>query len=311
MIQAILDYKLDPLLEHDKRQLLSIVVEEVISRGVLANVAQTSDEFAWYQTILSLFSIPRRCNIPVMRKMIETFAPQYKLPSSFAYMNLLPRINQATQILDWDASKAGFSVKPPIRHIFVMRLKIEEYERYIAIHNFLASECRRLADEVSGTDRVRYLQEYLYHSAHCEDGHVLQQRIERTMQHIIAEPFEYFLQFHENFKKDQELHTVLDIYGNIVLSHICKYLSLIYKQRASEMSKKEERIPYLRASLYHTILDPLEPNIVAHLKANIQQIAAEESIETCARLCKQLSLDINVKTKLGADRDVLYDLLPS
>jgi hypothetical protein len=130
------------------------------------------------------------------------------------------------------------------------------------------------------------------------------------MQYIIAEAPEYFIQVHENFKKDEELQIALGAYGNIVLSHIYKHRSLISKQIASEVPTKE-RFYYLRECLYYVILDPIEPNIVAHLKANIQQIVAEEPIEICARLYKELSLDASVKEKLGADIIVLYDLLPS
>ncbi len=310
MVQAILEHHLDPRLENDKRQLLSIVIEEVISRGVLANVPQTPDELAWYQTMLSLFSIPRRCNLSVMQRIVERFAPHYRLGSSLAYMSLPGRINQNTDVLHWDASKAGYSVEPPIRHIFLMRLKIEECDRYIAIHSFLAGECRRLANQVSGTDRVRYLQEYLYHSANCEDGNMLQQTTERTMRYIIAEQFEYFLQFHENFKKDEELQSSLGACGKIVLSYIYKHLSLTSKQIASEVLEKE-RFYHLRGFLYYAILDPIEANIIAHLKANIKQIVAEEPIEICARLYKELSLDTSVKEKLGTDIVVLSDLLPS
>ncbi len=310
MVQAIRDHNLDPRLENDKRQLLSIVVEEVISRGVLANVAQTPDELAWYQTILSLFSIPRRCNLAVMQRMIERFAPRYKLGSSLAYMSLQPRINQATQVLNWDPSKAGFSVEPPIRHIFLMRMKIEEHDKYTAIHRFMASECRRLADEVSGSDRARYLHEYLYHSANCEEGRILQQTAERIMRYIIVEPSEYFIQFHENFRKDEDLQRSLGEHVKIVLSHIYKHRSLINKQIASEVPTTE-RYYYLREYLYYVIVDPIEPNIVTHLKAHIQQIIAEEPIETCAKLYEELSQDTSVKEKLGAEIVALSALLPS
>lgn len=310
LVQAIQDHNLDPRTENDKRQLLSILVEEVISRGVLANVSQTPDELAWHQTMLSLFSVPRRCNLAVMQKMVEKFAPHYKLGNSLAYMSLPGRINQNTDVLHWDPSKAGFSVEPPIRHIFLIRLKIEEHNQYTAIHTFLASECRRQADELSGSDRMRYLQEYLYHSTHCENNHTLQQTIESTMQYVIAEPSEYFLQFHENFRKDEDLQRSLGEYVKIVWSHIYKHLSLINKQIASEVPKKE-RFYYLRDFLYYAILDPIEPNTVAHLKANIEQIVTEEPSETRARLHEELSQNASIKEKLGADVVVLFGLLPS
>src|SRR5437667_10200136 len=183
--------------------------------------------------MLSLFSIPRRCNLSVMQRMIEKFAPHYKLGSSLAYMSLPRRINPTADVLNWDPSKAGFSVEPPIRHIFLMRLKIEDHNRYTAIHNFLATTNRRLADEVSGTDRARYLQEYLYHSANCEEGTVLQQIVEKTVQQIITEPLEYFLLFHEDFVSDEELKTTLGVHSNTILSLTYRHLARINMQIAS------------------------------------------------------------------------------
>ena len=55
----------------------------------------------------------------------------------------------------------------------------------------------------------------------------------------------------------------------------------------------------------------IESNIVARLKADIQQIVVEEPIEICARLYKELSQDTSIKEKLGADIIVISDLLPS
>jgi hypothetical protein len=202
-----------------------MLVEEVIHHGVLSSVAQAPDDLAWYQTMLGLFSIPRRCNLSIMQRMIERFAPHYQLGSSLAYIGLQKRINQVTDVLHWNPAKAGFSVETPIRRTFITKWKIEDSERYTMIHSFLASRNRRLADEVSGTDRVHCLLEYLYHSAHCEDAPSLQQTIERTVRQIVAEPPESFVQFHEEFEGDEELKAALGVHSNIVMSLIHKHLA--------------------------------------------------------------------------------------
>jgi hypothetical protein len=308
MVQAILDYHLDPRLENDKRQLLSIIVEQVINRGVLANASQTPDKLAWFQTMLGLFSIPRRCNLSVMQRMIERFAPDYKLGSSLAYMSLPKRINPTADVLNWDASKAGFSVEPPIRHIFLMRLKIEDPDRYAAIHNFLATTNRRLADEVNGIDRTRYLQEYLYHSASCEEGTVLKQIVEKTVQQIIAEPPEYFLLFHEDFLSDEELKTALGPLCDTVLSLTYRHLAMINKQIAAE-STEVERIFYLRDFFYYIILDPAVTDFRLHLSDTIQQVVKEQPAGICARLHEELLRDTRIKERCGEDITILSSLL--
>lgn len=225
MVRAIREHQLDPRKEPDQKQLLLMLIEEVIHHGVLSNVSQLPADLAWYQTMLGLFSIPRRCNLSIMQRMIERFAPDYQLGSSLAYIGLQKRINQVTDVLHWNHAKAGFSVDAPIRQIFITKWRIEESERYMMIHNFLALRNRRLADEVSGTDRVHCLLECLYHSAHCEDVPTLQQTIERTVRQVVAEPPESFVQFHEEFESDEELKTALGVHSHMATSLVHKHLS--------------------------------------------------------------------------------------
>jgi hypothetical protein len=308
MVQAIQDHKLDPRLENDQRQLLSILVEQVISRGVLANVTQTPEELAWYETMLSLFSMSRRCNLTVMQKMVEKFAPHYKLGSSLAYVTLPKRINQTTDVLHWNPARAGFSVEAPIRHMFLTKLKLEAPDTYATIHRFLAQTSRQLADQVSGSDRVRYLQEYLYHSANCEEGTGLEQIVEKTVKRIIAEPPDYFSVFHEDFMSDEELKTALGIHCNTVLSITYRHLARINRQIALE-SIDTERVFYLREFFYYIILDPAVTNLTLHLSDIIQQVVKEQSLGICARLYEELLRDTRIKERCGEHIAVLSSLI--
>jgi len=308
MVQAIRSNKLDPRKKQDQRQLLAIMSEQVINRGVFSSIVQTQDDLKWYQTMLSLFSIPRRFNLSIMQKMIEKFAPQYKLGSSLAYITLPGRINQITDVLNWNPAKAGFSVEAPIRHMFLMKLKIEEPDTYVMIHSFLAMTSRRLADEVSGGDRVRYLQEYLYHSASCEEGTVLKQIAEKTVQRIIAEPLEYFSLFHEDYMSDVELQTTLGIHNNTVLSLTYRHMAMINKQIASE-STEIERIFYLQEFFCYITLDPAITDLRLHLSDTIQQVVKEHSAVICAKLYAELLRDTRIKERCGEDIAVLSSLL--
>ncbi len=308
MVQTMHAHKLNPMVEQDKKQLLSIIIEQVIVRGVLANVPQTPDDLQWYRTMLTLFSVPRRCNLSIMQKIVERFAPNYKLGSSLAYMTLPKRINQATEVLSWNQSRIGFSVEPPIRHIFLLKLKIEEKDRYATMHRFLAAASSRFVDETTGTDRIHYMQEYLYHCANCEHGVALQQSIERIMQQIIAEPHEYFLQFHEDFLNDEELRTALGRYSDMILSSIYRQLSSLSQQVAFEVPEPE-KFYHLYDFLYYAILDPIAPDILTRITYAIQEIVTTESNEMCYRLYSTLFQDTKVKEKLGTNISVLSALL--
>jgi hypothetical protein len=310
MVQAIRDNKLDPRKEQDRRPLLALMSEQVINRGVFSNAVLVKDDFIWCQTMLSLFSLPRSCNINIMQKMIEQFAPHYKRDSRLAYISLPKKINQTTDVLNWNPAKAGFSVEAPIRHMFLMKMKLEEPDLYVAIHYFLALANRRLADEVSGTDRIRYVQEYLYHSSNCEEDVRMQQIVEKTMQLIIAEPLEYFSQFYEDFVNDEELKIALGLHSTVVLSLIYKQFARINKQIAAE-STGTERISYLRDFFYYSILDPAAVDLSLLLKHVIQQVLKEEATETCIRLYEELMRNASIKEKLGEDISVLSSLLAS
>ncbi len=99
MVHAIRNEKLDPRKEEDRIQILSMITEHVINQGILSDAVQAPDDFQWYQTMLSLFAVPRRCNIPMMQRMIETFAPEYRLSGGLAYLALPKKINQAADVL--------------------------------------------------------------------------------------------------------------------------------------------------------------------------------------------------------------------
>ena len=207
MVEAV-HSGLDPRNEEGQKALLSLLTEQVINQEVLANVKPT--ERARYFSALQLLSVPRRFNLVLMQDLIENFAPELKKASSLAYFGLPKEINEATDVLNWSMLHAGFSVDGPIRHIFLLLLKMEQPSRYFAIHDFLIQANLRLAMEVpSGSDRARYLRESLYHIASNTSSALLAELLDQALQITLQEPPDTFLQFYEEFLQDEELKEAL------------------------------------------------------------------------------------------------------
>lgn len=162
MAQAV-NSGLDPRNQEDQKEIVSILTTQVLHQNILARVDPVERE--WYQTILSLLSIPRHFNLVIMQDLIEKFTPDLKLENSLAYFGLPKQINQITEILHWNIAEAGFSVDTPVRALCLLRLRIEQPEMYYNAQSFLAQTYRQLATDVTGSDQVRCLNEYLYHSS--------------------------------------------------------------------------------------------------------------------------------------------------
>jgi len=126
-------------------------------------------------------------------------------------------------VLNWNMTRAGFSVDEPIRTLFLLLLKAEHSERYLAIHEFLAQTNRRLAREVSGFDRARYIRECLYHTACMADSPLIEQQLLDALQIIEQEPLETLVQFSEEFSQDTELKEALGKHLTIVQAQIVQY----------------------------------------------------------------------------------------
>jgi hypothetical protein len=310
MVKAVQDEALDPRKDQDQKQIMQKITEQVINRGVLARAVSTPADLEWYQTMLGLFSVPRRYNLDIMQKMIEKFAERYKLSSNLAYMSLPKRLDQRTDVLSWDRSRSGYSLEAPIRHIFLTKLKIEQLERYMEIHSFLAETNWRLAIESPGTDRVRYLQEYLYHSAHCENSSMLPQVVEKTFQKIVSEPTTYFSVFREEYEKDEELKAALGGQTVLVMSRIYQHLAKLNLQAAIESSglDPKERIFSLQEFFYYSISDPTVCDILAITQQSIQQIIKEMPSDVCCKLYEELSRDTKILERLKEHAHVLSSL---
>jgi NB-ARC domain len=213
---------LDPRTPEGLQKALALLTEQVIHQGVLATV-NLVDRTRYFST-LQLFSVPRRFNLVIMQDLIETFIPEAKLESSIAYWGLPKEINEATDVLNWNMARAGFSVDEPLRTLFLLLLKAQHSERYFAIHQFLAQTNLRLAKEVPGFDRTRYIREALYHIASLTDSPSIEQQLLDALKIVKQEPPETLLQFSEEFSQDTELKEALGSHLTTLQTKISEYL---------------------------------------------------------------------------------------
>ena len=205
-----------------------------------------------------------------------------------------------------------------IRHVFLTKLQIEQPERYAAIHKFLADINRREAMKNTGTDRIRALQEYLYHSACSEEDAALQQIVEKTVQQFIAESatdpslfIENLSSFHEEYMRDEELQAVLGAHSDTVVSLMYRHLATINRQLAAAATSPQERVFYLREFFNYSILDPAVNDVRLLAQQIIQQIVREESADICHRLYALLSSDAQIRERPDAHADDILSLLIS
>lgn len=296
MAHAILDEHLDPRKSEDQKALLQHIVEKVINGRVLARVRP--EEVQQNQSALTLFSIPRRFNLIIMKALIEQFDPALSQPSGAAYMSIPRTINQATDVLHWNIARAGFSVNDPARALFFLKSRIEDPERHLAIHRFLAQLNKQFADEVHDLDRLRYLREYLYHSAFTETPPQLAPILEQTMQEIINESPDSVEQFYEEFQLDEELQDVLGEQKKIILSQLSHHHAAVNRQSARE-SSGNEHIRRIQDFFVYVVEDPLVADLSLVLQQQIADVLKEEPAQNVAPLINALLNDEGFKASLG------------
>ena len=300
MTEAI-ETGLDPREADDQKELLALLTKRVINESVLANVKMEVKRTE-YQVALQLLSVPRRFNLVIMQDLIEQFAPELRRENSLAYFSLPKDIKQATDVLEWDLVRAGYAVDSPVRNIFLLKLRIEEPEMYYTIHKFLAEKNQHLAREVSGFDRMRYLREYLYHSARVEEAPNLVQQLTEAVQHITKEPLESFSQFYEEFLQDKELEEALGTHKAFVRSMLHRHWVEINRQLAAR-SSGPEHMHFLREFFSHMMQDPLPVDLSSELKQQVEQVIQKETPEMTLQLYEELAHDDRFIAALGDDFD--------
>jgi hypothetical protein len=226
MTKALLQHHFDIDKDEDKQQLITIVIKEIIDKKVFAHVEPS--QLDWHKAHFLLLSIPRRFNLVIMQELLEKFGspPIRKAESKLEYMSLPKRLSANTDILHWDMQKAGFTIDQSIRAIFFVYQQVHNFSLFLAIHQYLAEKNRHIATtEVTGSDRVRYLCEYLYHSAQNPDAQTAEAILQPIEQQINTMSPETILQLSEEFRQDEELQEILGKHRENVYTFIAEHLT--------------------------------------------------------------------------------------
>lgn len=221
MTRVIRDRQLDPTQPDGQRQLINILMQEVVVNTLLAH-ASSLEERIHLQRLLALLSIPRRFNITLAQDLIEKFAPQYKLGSSFAYITLPQTVNEVTNVLAYKLELVGYCIDTPVRNLFLIHSRITNPREYKQIHLFLAEQNQHFVQVVSKSDRVRYLREFFYHLAYSAEDAVIREKLTSYLGQLaqvqdddartLVQSFESsFLAFFLEYQDDEELKEALGL----------------------------------------------------------------------------------------------------
>lgn len=300
MTDAIVAGQLNPANEQDQQSLITILTEKVIQQKLLSAVI--SSERERYQTLLSLLSVPRRFNLALMQDLIEAYAPSYKLASSIAYITLPSTFEKAVSVLRWDMVRSGYGMDAPVRKLCLLKLKIEQPQLFSAVHRFLVEKNKTFAQEVSGSDRIHYLRECLYHLSCCERGDTLRTLVtEHIKQMVLSESSENFLRFYEEFRQDGDLQDTLEQDGTeLVLSLLLKNFIMMYTNIPRQL-----RSQFLQEVFLSSENDPQMGNFSLIFEDEMSQIILQESSDEVRKLYHELVQDEVLKTLLGQEFDAI------
>jgi hypothetical protein len=295
---------LDPRKEADRQMLLTTLMERVVEQHILARVNPA--RLAWYRTILRLLSVPRRFNLVMLRELIERFAPDLRRESNLAYFVLPKEINELTDVLPWNMLRAGFSVDAPVRNLFLLELKIAYPDLYTSIHDFLAQINRSRAQEVRGSDRSRYLREFLYHTACKGQTPDFPEQIRVVIEQMAQEvpTPDMFVQFSEEFQQDEELQEALGTARNRALSLLQRKLAHLNRQLALQTAGPG-RVRFLREFFYHLMQDPQATDLARDVKQQMELLIANETSDVVSQLYDELAHSERFRTLLGKDLETV------
>ena len=174
----------------------------------------------WYEAHLLLLSIPRRFNFSIVHELLEKFGPASisEKQSKLEYMGLQKQLNTGIDILHWDVEKAAYTIDELIRNIFFIYQQLHHPSLFMDMHRYLAQRNQQLATEVTGSGSVRYLCEYLYHSAQDRDTQIAEAMLQSIKQKFSNMSSDVKIQFTEQFMQDEGLQEILrQHYKNVYL----------------------------------------------------------------------------------------------
>ncbi len=191
----------------EQRQLFQLLIRRIIRERVLDSLP--SAERADAEALLRLLAVPRRFTALLFQELTERFAPTLVQTTPLAYFFLLRALSARTNVLRWYPERAGYALETPVRRLLLLAWHVEEPARLVELHRWLATFNRRLAERVTGSDRLRSLHEWLYHSALSLEATELAQMAQDLLTTLHREPAEVRAQFVEDARQDQDLQAVL------------------------------------------------------------------------------------------------------
>jgi len=312
MTSAMAEQKLDPTRPADQKVLVGLLIERVIDQGVFAKL--TPSQQSRYKDALTALSVPRHFSLSIMQELIERFAPELKRESNLAYMRLPKSIKNDTDVLNWNRLRGGYSIDIPIRNIFLLKIRVEQTERYSALHEFLAQLNKALADKIVDDDQIGYLCEYLYHSAYTKSEQEFIQILEQVLLKMAEmsfnsiESFKMIRTYLEELLQDNEFKKELG-------ERILVVQSLIYRHLA-ETSRKEARTTLGEDHFYHVknffiyvVKDPKVTDVHPIWTPAVQNILAEELSGHTTQFVEELLNSEELEEALGNRFDLLRKLI--
>ena len=305
MVGALHD-GLDPQDEQGSQPLAQRIVDRVIVGDLLAKVKP--DEREWYLSMLYLLAVPRRFSLSTLQQLIEHFKPDYKLPSSLAYLVLPKRIDQATGVVGWDMAKAGFTLSQPTRHILLLNLKINQHDFYLRLHQYLAELNRQNMAGARGHERILYQREYLYHCACGLDTLQLEEVLAEVSAEILlnaeGQP-DALIQFLEEFQQDKELQEVLSSRVAVLTNRLYQRLGQKMDELYQQETQSSKRLDYLRSLFYYTAINTDLVDKVSILTLYVRDLLSKEGRERVIQLYDELAQNSEFRDAMGADFAIL------
>jgi hypothetical protein len=312
MTRAVTEHKFNPARPEDQQTIVNLIVKQVIDEKVFARLEPPDQKK--YKEALSILSVPRHFNLLIMQELVDHFAPDLKRGSNLAYMRLPGNIKNDTDVLSWNTFKGGFSVDAPIRNIFLLKIRLEQNQLFLDLHRFLANLNKTIADDVTDYDRIRYLCEYLYHSAYVEGQQEFIQTLEQTFQKMSnisfesLESFEAFAECLEELAQDDEFKETLGEQIATVQSLMYQYLAEINRREARKNSG-EAHFYHLRNVLITMARNPAVTDLRAAWIPAIRAILTEEPSGQSPQFVTELLDSERLREALGQDFAILAELV--
>jgi hypothetical protein len=207
--------------------------------------------------------------------------------------------------------RGGYCIDGPIRNLFLIQYRIEQPQRFVEIHQFLAEENENFMREVGGSDRSRYLREFFYHSALSGKEAKVREKLAEYIEQLVQvplseEPFllrslENFQQFFEEFQRDEELKEALGKpNASFALSILYRKFLAIYRQLP-----EQTRGNWLQNFFSLVTSQQGNGDFVLSFENGMRLITKQIARNEAIKLYHELVQDTEVKTLLGAEFDAV------